>query len=152
MSSLFAELKRRNVIRAGIAYLAVAWLILQASDILSNAFELPAASRRQTAKSLHDRGMKFIDVRAVKDYARGHIPGAFNLDVATELSRETLSRIVGKDEEFAMSCHGKYCTDSVYACAKAVSWGYTKVHYFADGFPAWKEAGYAIEVSKDLPR
>jgi adenylate cyclase len=102
----------------------------------------------QTAKSLHDRGMKFVDVRAAKDYARGHIPGAFNLDVATELSRETLSRIVSKDEEFVMSCHGKYCTDSVYACAKAVSWGYKKVHYFAGGFPAWKEAGYPVEVSK----
>ena len=46
MSSLFAELKRRNVIRAGVAYLAVAWLVLQASDILSNAFELPPATRR----------------------------------------------------------------------------------------------------------
>ena len=46
MSSLFAELKRRNVIRVGVAYLAVAWLVLQASDILSNAFELPPATRR----------------------------------------------------------------------------------------------------------
>ena len=36
--------------------------------------------------------------------------------------------------------------------AKAVSWGYKKVHYFAGGFPAWKEAGYPVEVSKDLQR
>jgi rhodanese-related sulfurtransferase/tetratricopeptide (TPR) repeat protein len=103
--------------------------------------------RLSAAKSLHDRGVKFVDVRAAKDFTRGHIPGAFNLDVATELSCETLSRIVGKDEDFVMSCHGKYCTDSVYACAKAVSWGFKKVHYFAGGFPAWKEAGYPVEVS-----
>ena len=64
------------------------------------------------AKTLHDRGVKFVDVRAAKDFASGHVPRAFNLDVATELSRDTLSRIVGKEEEFALSCHGKNCPDS----------------------------------------
>ncbi len=78
---------------------------------------------------------------------RGHVPRAFNLDVATELSRDTLSRIVGKDEEFVLSCHGKYCPDSAYASAKAVTWGFKRVYYFASGFPAWKEAGYPVEAS-----
>ena len=73
--------------------------------------------------------------------------GAFNLDVATELSRDSLSRIVGKDEEFVLSCHGKNCPDSAYASAKAVMWGFKRVYYFAGGFPAWKEAGYPVEAS-----
>ena len=34
MSRLFDELQRRNVIRVGIAYLAVAWLILQVAELL----------------------------------------------------------------------------------------------------------------------
>jgi TolB-like protein len=34
MSGLFQELKRRNVFRVAIAYLAVAWLILQVADIV----------------------------------------------------------------------------------------------------------------------
>ena len=101
----------------------------------------------QQAKTLHGRRVKFVDVRAAKDFASGHVPGAFNLDVATELSRDSLSRIVGKNEEFALSCHGKTCPDSAYASAKAVMWGFKRVYYFASGFPAWKEAGYPVEAS-----
>ncbi len=39
--SLFAELKRRNVFRAGIAYLVAAWLLLQITDVLSGVLGLP---------------------------------------------------------------------------------------------------------------
>jgi TolB-like protein/rhodanese-related sulfurtransferase/Flp pilus assembly protein TadD len=99
------------------------------------------------AKTLHDRGVKIVDVRAAKGFASGHAPGAFNLDVATEFSRDSLSRIVGKDEEFVLSCDGKTCPESAYASAKAVMWGFKRVYYFAGGFPAWKEAGYPVEAS-----
>ena len=99
------------------------------------------------AKTLHDRGVKFVDVRAAKDFASGHVPRAFNLDVATELSRDTLSRIVGKNEEFALSCHGKNCPDSALASAKAVMWGFKRVYYFSEGFPTWQEVGFPVEVS-----
>ena len=99
------------------------------------------------AKTLHDRRVKFVDVRPAKPFAGSHVPGAFNLDVATELSRDSLSRIVGKDEEFVLSCHGKTCPDSAYASAKALIWGFKRVYYFAAGFPAWEEAGYLVEAS-----
>jgi TolB-like protein/rhodanese-related sulfurtransferase len=99
------------------------------------------------AKALHDRGVKFVDVRAAKGFVAGRAPGAFNLDVATELSRDSLSRIVGKDEELVLSCHGKTCADSAYASAKALIWGFKRVYYFAGGFPAWEEAGYPVEAS-----
>jgi adenylate cyclase len=98
------------------------------------------------ASALHDRGVKFVDVRAAKGFASGHVPGAFNLDAGTELSSESLSRIVGKDEEFVLSCHGKTCPDSAYASAKAVKWGFKRVYYFSAGFPAWEEAGYPVEA------
>jgi adenylate cyclase len=101
------------------------------------------------ASALHDRGVKFVDVRAAKGFASGHVPGAFNLDAGTELSRESLSRIVGKDEEFVLSCHGKTCPDSAYASAKAVKWGFKGVYYFSAGFPAWEEAGYPIEAAPE---
>ena len=41
MSQLFEELKRRNVFRVGIAYLAVAWLVLQVSDIVLDTIAAP---------------------------------------------------------------------------------------------------------------
>jgi TolB-like protein len=39
--SLFAELKRRNVVKVGAAYLFVAWLVVQAASIGFPAFEAP---------------------------------------------------------------------------------------------------------------
>ncbi len=39
--SLFKELKRRNVFRVGVAYIIVAWLIMQVGDTLAPALLLP---------------------------------------------------------------------------------------------------------------
>ena len=41
MSSLFRELKRRNVVRVGIAYIVLSWVALQLGDILFDMFETP---------------------------------------------------------------------------------------------------------------
>jgi TolB-like protein len=41
MASLWGELKRRNVVRVTIAYIIVAWLLLQVSDTLVPALHLP---------------------------------------------------------------------------------------------------------------
>lgn len=103
----------------------------------------------ETAKAMRERGATFVDVRAPKDFARGHIPGAHNINVQLVLSRETLAAVAGKDDEVVFSCHGKYCPDSAMATAKAVLWGYKRAYYFADGYPAWKEAGYPIETSPE---
>ena len=40
--SLFAEMKRRNVFRVALAYIVLAWLVLQVADVLVQALELPA--------------------------------------------------------------------------------------------------------------
>ena len=40
--SLIEELKRRNVFRVGVAYVIIAWLLLQVSDTLVPALHLPA--------------------------------------------------------------------------------------------------------------
>ena len=39
--SLFKELKRRNVIRVGLAYIVTAWLLLQIADVIINNIEAP---------------------------------------------------------------------------------------------------------------
>jgi TolB-like protein len=39
--SIFAELKRRNVFRVGIAYVVVGWLLLQVAEIIVPALHLP---------------------------------------------------------------------------------------------------------------
>ena len=39
--TLFAELKRRNVFRVGLAYLVASWLLMQMVDVLAPVFALP---------------------------------------------------------------------------------------------------------------
>ena len=41
MASLWEELKRRNVVRVGIAYAVVCWLVLQLTDVLMPVLNLP---------------------------------------------------------------------------------------------------------------
>jgi TolB-like protein len=42
VGKLFDELKRRNVVRVGIAYIVLGWVALQVGDILFDMFETPA--------------------------------------------------------------------------------------------------------------
>jgi adenylate cyclase len=39
--SLFAELKRRNVFRVGVAYAIVAWLLIEVASVLLPTFDAP---------------------------------------------------------------------------------------------------------------
>ena len=41
MGKLFDELKRRNVVRVGIAYIVIGWVALQVADVLFDIFEAP---------------------------------------------------------------------------------------------------------------
>jgi TolB-like protein/Flp pilus assembly protein TadD len=41
MSSLFSELKRRNVFRVALVYIVAAWLLLQVADVVLNNIEAP---------------------------------------------------------------------------------------------------------------
>ena len=99
------------------------------------------------AKALHSQGAVFIDVRGANGFSAGHIPSAANLDMSSGLSKEKLLQLSGKDGQIIFYCYGKYCPRSTYACAKALLWGFSRVYYFAGGFPAWKDAGYPVETS-----
>jgi adenylate cyclase len=57
------------------------------------------------------------------------------------------ARLVDKNDEVVFACSGKYCPYSAYASAEALAWSFTRVYYFAGGFPAWKDAGYQVEVT-----
>jgi TolB-like protein/rhodanese-related sulfurtransferase len=100
-----------------------------------------------TAKSLHERGVVFVDVRDSGNFGIGHVPAAHNLDLNAALNEENLSRLVAKDEEVVLNCFGEHCPYAAYASAKAVLWGFTQVYYFAGGFPEWKDAGYPVETA-----
>ena len=112
------------------------------------SFEVVGVKKIQAAaaKEMLQRGAVVVDVRDAGSYGRGHIPGAFNLDLNIALTEESLMALVDKNDSVVFHCWGVSCSYSAMACAKARLWGYTKVHYFAGGIPAWKAAGYPVET------
>ncbi len=98
------------------------------------------------AKGLWDKGnITFIDVRKEADYKAGHIPKAKHLSL-DNLTSESLSAVVKKDQPVLFYCNGVTCTASSQAVKKALEWGWTSVFYYRKGMPAWK--GAALEVEK----
>ena len=97
------------------------------------------------AKALYDDGALFVDVRSSKDWGAGRIPDAVHIELKKVFSEETLGKETGKNEVIVIYCNGESCLRSSKASEKAVEWGFTKVHYYRDGFPAWKNAGYPVE-------
>ena len=101
----------------------------------------------QQAKNLFDEGVVFIDVRNIRLYTKKHIPGAHHLDLKDGFEEQALAAIVKQDQPVVIYCSGVKCSRSYKASAKAVSWGFTKVHYFRGGIVAWKNAGYPLKYA-----
>lgn len=99
----------------------------------------------QEAKKLFDQGVIFIDVRKDKDFAAGRIPDAIHIELKKVFNEKSLGDVVKPDEPVVLYCNGHSCMRSSKAALKAVAWGYKKVYYFRDGFPAWKSSGYPVE-------
>ena len=97
------------------------------------------------AKQLFDNGAAFVDVRKDSDWQAGRIPDAIHIELKKVLNEQSLGAEVKTGDEVVFYCNGVSCLRSSKASAKAVSWGYSKVYYFRDGFPAWKAAGYPVE-------
>ena len=102
----------------------------------------------EQAKSLFDKGVKFIDVRNPRLYAKKHIPGAHHLDFKEVFTEQTLASVAERDEPVVIYCSGVKCSRSSRASAMAASWGFSQVHYFRGGIVDWKNAGYPVEASK----
>ncbi len=98
------------------------------------------------AKTFYDRDVPFVDVRDDVDWNAGHISDAVHLEAFNVFSETRLSSIVRKNDEVVIHCAGTVCARSTSASVSAVSWGFTKVYYFREGFPAWKAAGYPVNV------
>lgn len=99
----------------------------------------------QAARVLFDRGAAFIDTRIDADWEAGRIPGAVHLELKSNFTDGALRRLFRTDAELVIYCNGESCLRSAEAAAKALNWGFTKVFYFRDGYPAWKAASHPLE-------
>ena len=97
------------------------------------------------AKQLFEAGALFVDSRKTSDWDAGRIPDAAHLDLKSNLTEASLSAEAAKDEPIVCYCNGHSCMRSSKCSAMAVSWGFKKVYYYRDGFPAWKASGQPVE-------
>jgi len=97
------------------------------------------------AKKLFDQGVLFVDVRSTKAWNAGRIADSILLDSKTSFTEQALLAEMKKSDPVVIYCNGETCLRSAAACKKAVSWGFAKVYYYRDGYPAWKSAGNPVE-------
>ncbi len=97
------------------------------------------------ARSLFDAGAIFLDVRNPRFHARAHIPGSIHLDSKKAFNLEAVSAIATKDEVIVIYCSGVKCSRAYRSSLKAVSWGFSKVHYFRGEIVEWRQSGYPEE-------
>ncbi len=60
-------------------------------------------------------------------------------------------KIVDKTEEvvfYGGALNDTSYTSDPFSCAKALTWGFTRVYYFGGGIRAWNKAGYPVETAQ----
>jgi len=125
--------------------------LLSLLPFLLNAAEAPISVdgaktiNATKAKQLFDDGVLFIDPRRDSDFSAGRIPDAIPLELKAVFNQESLASEAKKSDAIVFYCNGPQCDRSAVCAEKAISWGYSDVYYFRDGFPAWKLAGYPVE-------
>ena len=107
------------------------------------------------AKEQFDKGALFIDSRVPAEYAEQHIKGAVSI-----VYREKHGKVSQIDPEDRMDmsklpadkakalvfyCNGSPCWRGYKGAVAAIKAGYSKVHWYRDGLPAWKAASYPVE-------
>ncbi len=105
----------------------------------------------QQAKELFDAGTTFIDARLAREYVVEHIRFALHLDsneLGSPQSATVLARLT-PTQKLVIYCGGGDCHASHNLAIFLQQAGYTDLHIFKDGFPAWKSAGYEIATGEN---
>ena len=86
-------------------------------------------------------GFVLLDVRSVKAYEEGHLPGAVNLPHRT-ISERSLAAY-GTDRLFVVYCDGPHCNGADRAALRLASLG-RPVKKMIGGVEGWKDEGFDL--------
>lgn len=100
--------------------------------------------------------VKIYDVRKKVEYDEAHIPGAIfapykeksakTADFDYSLDHLDISKFpADKSAPVVTQCNGERCWKSYKSAAWLIREGYTNVHWFRTGIPAWKAKGFPVE-------
>ena len=98
----------------------------------------------ETAKSLHQTGLLFVDARAQEYLPDGMIPGAIANDDVGILS-EQIEVLAGYDKGFVVYCSDDDCGSSEELAYELQDLGFMNIFVFKGGWKSWTEAGLEIE-------
>ncbi len=126
-------------------------LLLLVYSVLFAEYTAPMQMKGATAVdskqayALYEEGKLFLDVRPYNMVKQqGKIKGAANIYV-DHLNEKELSKLMGKNTPVIVYCNGVGCSLTPEAIVMMVNWGYTKVYYYRDGYPAWKYYGLPLQ-------
>ncbi len=136
------------------------------TTLISNIPALDAVSARLLAKGFQvadtnqvwawyqdpgrlDGKIAFIDARNDEEYARGHIPRAYQLDYyrPEKYLPAVMPAVLGA-EKVVVYCNGGECEDSEFTALLLRQSGLEpgKVFVFPGGFAAWATSGHPVEL------
>ena len=90
-------------------------------------------------------GSQFLDARRAKEFAEGHIQGAWNIPPTIQHLPPELVAQLEKKPRIVIYCDGADCGSSKKLARKLVSLGLTRVWIMPDGYGAWVKAGHPYE-------
>ncbi len=107
------------------------------------------------AQLIQAGGVHLIDTRNSEEFKMGHLPGAKLVPYVEKSAKDP--DFNAKDDQFDLSqlpadkasvlvfsCNGPECWKSFKASHAAIKAGYTRVHWFRNGFPGWRDAGMQV--------
>jgi rhodanese-related sulfurtransferase len=107
------------------------------------------------AHALWQQNVMFVDTRVKTEFVEKRIARSVSITY-----RETHPRVstVSEEDRFDVAalpadkatpivfyCNGSPCWRGYKAAQKAIELGYTGVHWYRDGLPAWVSAGHPVE-------
>ncbi|WOL16785.1 rhodanese-like domain-containing protein 17 isoform X2 [Canna indica] len=134
----------------------IAILLLSAFVIAALSSEAVETVDVHAAKGLVHSGHKYLDVRTVEEFKKGHPEGALNVPFMffTPEGREKnsefleqVSSICDKDDQIVVGCQSG--VRSLYATADLIKAGFKNVKNVGGGYVAWVENGFAVKVLKE---
>ena len=83
-----------------------------------------------------------VDVRTPEEYAKGHVPGAINIPLATV--GDSISMFGATDTPIVVYCRSGYRAGKALEVLSEA--GYTNLHHLEGDIKGWEEAGLEMEV------
>ncbi len=141
-----------NILREnGISWIAQSIEQVEHNDELNVILSKPSIREVDLvlAKTLHERGVLFVDARSIEYLIDGFIPGAIAHNDLDSLSGRIIDIVqYNMDLEFVIYCSDDDCGSSEDLAYSLQELGFNNILVFKGGWKSWEEAGYKVQKNE----